>query len=438
VALYYSEVAYIADLNPNLIRRNAAEFERMDRLLDSAATSLVAAKGAVEWDSEVRQSYDSRMNDAKELATGLGNGFTLAARTLERYAAHVTEAKTQLGVGRGHRQQLAALIATTRFKSLVTASIGSHEFGLDPMRAWDLIATLTLPVRLAAGLSLSEIARGNRYYAQADDAFHRAREAERTGRGPCIGDLRSAYRALPDFRGGLFGNSLHLIDDVPAIADAIAAAADDEDVRLPGHGPKEDGWPSAEDGPVSDELADLWALAGTQDIDNTSTDERTWVVRNKPLFDAVAAQTGLPPELIAGILLKEANDGQADVYKIAVARGLGVIGLADPDLVSVGDTQVQIRRAAEVLGFDSHNITDEQRDEIVKALQDPVMSIFITGEFLEHLKAQSEFAGVPADEMRPEDWQKLAASYNNTEDPDAASGYGSDVQNLGRDLWRSP
>jgi hypothetical protein len=36
---------------------------------------------------------------------------------------------------------------------------------------------------------------------------------------------------------------------------------------------------------------------------------------------------------------------------------------------------VQIRRGAEVLGYDSETLTDQQRDEIRSALQDPAQHL---------------------------------------------------------------
>jgi hypothetical protein len=43
----------------------------------------------------------------------------------------------------------------------------------------------------------------------------------------------------------------------------------------------------------------------------------------------------------------------------------------DPDRTSMGPRAIQVRRAAEVLGYDPHNLTDMQRSVIVDAVKDP-------------------------------------------------------------------
>jgi len=73
---------------------------------------------------------------------------------------------------------------------------------------------------------------------------------------------------------------------------------------------------------------------------------------------------------------------------------------------------VQIRRAAEVLGYDPANLSDSQRAEIVSALKDPAQNMFITAKYLESLKAESDFADVPADQLALYQYEELAARYN--------------------------
>ena len=92
------------------------------------------------------------------------------------------------------------------------------------------------------------------------------------------------------------------------------------------------------------------------------------------------------------------------------ARQVGIGG--DPDQTSMGPMSIQIRRAAEVLGYDPGSLTDAQRDQVENAVKDPAQNIFITSEYLATLKAESEFADVPADQMTAAQYQELAARYN--------------------------
>ncbi|MDX3309726.1 hypothetical protein ACWGH3_17085 [Streptomyces sp. NPDC054884] len=73
---------------------------------------------------------------------------------------------------------------------------------------------------------------------------------------------------------------------------------------------------------------------------------------------------------------------------------------------------IQVRRAAEVLGYDPQHLTDNQRDQVVGALKDPAKNIFIASEYLAQLKAESGFADVPPDQMTRAQMQELAARYN--------------------------
>ncbi|MGH3927066.1 MAG: hypothetical protein ACRDTT_30065 [Pseudonocardiaceae bacterium] len=92
---------------------------------------------------------------------------------------------------------------------------------------------------------------------------------------------------------------------------------------------------------------------------------------------------------------------------------------------------VQIRRGAEVLGYDPEHLSDQQRDEIKSALKDPAQNIFIASEYLANLKAESEFAHVPADHMTPAQYEELAARYNG-----GPNWQGDHAQNYGENFTR--
>lgn len=99
----------------------------------------------------------------------------------------------------------------------------------------------------------------------------------------------------------------------------------------------------------------------------------------------------------------------------------------DPDETSFGPIAIQVRRGAEVLGYDPDNLTEHQRSVVEESLQDPGQNIFIASEYLAQLKAESEFVDVPAEEMTPAQYQELAARYNG-----GPYWEGSDAQAYGR------
>lgn len=92
----------------------------------------------------------------------------------------------------------------------------------------------------------------------------------------------------------------------------------------------------------------------------------------------------------------------------------------------MGPMAIQVRRAAEVLGYDPGNLTDTQRSVVVDSIKDPAKNIFIASEYLAQLKAESGFADIPPEQMTRAQMQELAARYNGGpyyEDP-AAQAYG--------------
>ncbi|MFD0490119.1 hypothetical protein ACFQ0O_27245 [Saccharopolyspora spinosporotrichia] len=129
-----------------------------------------------------------------------------------------------------------------------------------------------------------------------------------------------------------------------------------------------------------------------------------------------------------------AEDGWLPVTPENLPSRLG----GSPDDVSYGPLSIQTRRAAEVLGYDPEHLTDEQRDEIRAAAEDPRTNVLISAQHLADLKAQSGYADVPpekmTDEQRKEMYAEIGARYNggpnwNT-NPDAAAYGKTLVQHL--------
>ncbi|MEJ8643014.1 hypothetical protein WKI68_19730 [Streptomyces sp. MS1.HAVA.3] len=105
------------------------------------------------------------------------------------------------------------------------------------------------------------------------------------------------------------------------------------------------------------------------------------------------------------------------------------------DETSYGPVAIQLRRGAEVLGYDPANLTDHQRTLVEEALQDPKQNAFIAAGFLAQIKAESGLADVPADQMTEAQMREIAARYNGGPywDLPKAQGYGDRfVDNLGQ------
>ncbi|MGX1267563.1 hypothetical protein [Streptomyces phaeoluteigriseus] len=253
-------------------------------------------------------------------------------------------------------------------------------------------------------------------------------------RDTCTAALDKAYKALPDFRGGDFVDAAGLIDAIPALRAEAAEAGGDPLTRLPGSGAKAEFSAPVGTSDVSPSLLDIrMRLTGLPEatdaywaVPRSAEERREWITANKDIVTAAAQRSGLPADMVAGIAWQEVGGqwGWMD-DGVDTIRGLARDGwLPDtpenlpsrlggsPDETSFGPIAIQVRRAAEVLGYDPANLTEGQRDTIEASLQDPGQNIFIASEYLAMLKEESDFADVPADEMTREQRQELAARYN--------------------------
>ncbi|MEN1889095.1 hypothetical protein ACFY1B_23015 [Streptomyces mirabilis] len=170
-----------------------------------------------------------------------------------------------------------------------------------------------------------------------------------------------------------------------------------------------------------------------------------WIAANKDIIKAAAQNSGLPPDMVAGIAWQEIGgqpgilDDITDTLREQADSPLSPIAPeslpwrlgGDPDNTSMGPIAIQVRRGAEVLGYDPDHLTDQQRSMVEDSLQDPAQNIFIASEYLAQLKAESEFATVPAEEMTPAQYQELAARYNGGPywQTDDAQAYGRGFTN---------
>ncbi|WP_354644067.1 hypothetical protein [Kitasatospora camelliae] len=411
---YAAEVQYLVDCNPALVERNAAEHRRIADLLRSATPSVRRAE-QVEWTSRARAGYEARLRDVHGLVDGLAEGYDAASRALLGYADALETAQAQRRTGREYEQELAALCDRARFGS-----------GDEPMRRWeDLRETTGLLDWMSDLFSDPDAVReqAEDRYARTSAAFAQALRTEQEARGRCVAALKAATARVPEFRTG-FKDAAALVERIGrlGVLDGEAAeAAHDPLTRLAGTGVKADTAPTV--GPraavspaltrIRSLLADLPEGAGNNYWLPSDSDDsrRRWIAANRPLLRAAAAESGLPVDMLAGIAWQEVEGDPAVVDDIAYhVRRLGSDAAADK--TSVGPLSIQVRRAAEVLGYDPAHLTEAQRHEVVSAAREPGQNIFITARYLAQLKAESGFAAVEPGRMTEDQYQELAARYN--------------------------
>ena len=73
---------------------------------------MIKARDGTIWESEHRQHYDARLNDACGLITGLCAGFEKARVALLRYADGVEQAKMRFDCGLEAERRLDGLISS--------------------------------------------------------------------------------------------------------------------------------------------------------------------------------------------------------------------------------------------------------------------------------------------------------------------------------------
>ncbi|MFF4972399.1 hypothetical protein [Streptomyces sp. NPDC001083] len=424
------DVEYLEGCNPPLVERNADEFKRLHDMLVAVDPSAERAEKHTRWKSEGSGHYEARLTEARKLLEQLAEGYQKAAGALSDYACALEVAKAHYSNGRANERSLANLIHTKG------TAITREAQEAEPMRQWEDMRATTGVMDFFAELTMDvdDIRDdANRLHDAAGGDFHLAKATEHEAREICVHRLKQAYDLLPDFRMGF----IRRVDIVPAIADLRREAAEARTnplTRLPGSGPKQDYYPVAGNDIFSPTLRDVRLqvanLPGATDSywtpPSNAQERADWIAANKDIIKAAARNSGLPPGMVAGIAWQEIGgqpgilDDITDTLREQADSPLSPIAPeslpwrlgGDPDNTSMGPIAIQVRRGAEVLGYDPDHLTDQQRGMVEDALQDPAQNIFIASEYLAQLKAESEFAHVPAEEMTPAQYQELAARYN--------------------------
>jgi uncharacterized protein YukE len=438
---YFKDVEFLENCDPKLIERNAAEYKRMRDLLDSVEPSVMKAQ-RVEWTSDARASYEDRLKDVRGLVKGLMDGYEAAWKALLKYADAVEEAKKKLRQGADAQEKLAEVVHREAVPVTRTAQ------NAEPMRQWEDVRSTTGFLDWVAELGVDRDAikdEADRCYRQADEAFTDALRAEQGPRRECVAALKRAKGLIPDFRTH-HKDAAALLDKVKALSYEEVEAADDPLTRLPGSTQDKGSLPTLGDERVSPLLQDLrnnrksMPDVSSMWLTDAAGDKEDWIAENKGAIKEAARAYGLPPDMVAGIAWIEVG-GKPYAFDDATgaAREFAESGWSpvtpenlpgplagDKDSTSYGPMAVQVRRAAEVLGYDPQNLTDGQRDEVTAALKDPSQNMLISAKYMSDLKAQSSFADVPPGQMTPEMYRELAARYNGGPywEGDQAQAYG--------------
>ncbi|MFD3477861.1 hypothetical protein [Streptomyces sp. NPDC058695] len=443
------DVEFLENCSPPLVERNADEYKRLHDMLAAVDPSAERAEKHTRWKSEGSEHYETRLAESRKLLSRLAEGYAKADSALRSYAYALTTAKSYYSNGKVNEQALAKLIHTKG------TAITREAQEAEPMRQWEDMRATTGVMDFFAELTMDvdDIKdEANRLHDAAGGDFHLAKTTEKEARDLCVHELKQAYDLLPDFRMG-FIERVEIVSAIPELQREAAEARSNPLTRLAGSGPKQDYYPAAGDAIVSPTLRDIRLqvanLPGAKDSywnpPSDGQDRTEWIAANKEIIKAAARNSGLPPDMVAGIAWQEVGgqpgilDDLTDTIREQADSPLSPITPenlpwrlgGDPDNTSFGPIAIQVRRGAEVLGYDPDHLTDQQRGMVEEALQDPGQNVFIASEYLAQLKAESEFADVPAEEMTPAQYQELAARYNGGPywEGDDAQAYGRGFTN---------
>ncbi|MFD0490120.1 hypothetical protein ACFQ0O_27250 [Saccharopolyspora spinosporotrichia] len=175
----------------------------------------------------------------------------------------------------------------------------------EPMRQWeDIRATTGFFDWIAElGMDVDSIrANAERFYEQTKSSFEKAKTIEENARRACLAELGDGYEALPDFRANS-KDAAAIIAGVDEVTKEAGEARGDDNVALPGSGPKSDVQASDPNAKVSPTLKRFQEIAaglpeGTTTsyflTENSDDFRRQWIHDNKAAINAAAEETGLP------------------------------------------------------------------------------------------------------------------------------------------------
>ncbi|MFD6534677.1 hypothetical protein [Streptomyces sp. NPDC060184] len=441
------DVEFLEGCNPALVERNADEFRRIHDVLVETDEPAERAERHTHWHSEGSLHYEARLSEARKLMRNIAEGYAKASGSLRAYAWALESAKSHYSNGKANEQALARLIGTKG------VAITREAQDAEPMRQWEDMRATTGVLDFFAELTMDvdDIRdEANRLHDAAGEDFRRAGATEKEARDICVHGLKQAYDLLPEFRLG-FVQRVDIASAVAPLRSEAREASGNPLTHLSGSAPKHGYAPPTGDSPVSPTLQNirtqLAGLPGATDSywnpPSSGQDRAAWIAANKEIIRAAAENSGLPADMVAGIAWQEIGgqpgylDDITDTIREQADAPWGLSPVSpenlpwrlggSPDETSFGPIAIQIRRGAEVLGYDPDSLTEHQRSIVEESLQDPGQNIFIASGYLAQLKAESEFADVPAAEMTPAQYQELAARYNG-----GPYWEGADAQAYGR------
>lgn len=144
-----------------------------------------------------------------------------------------------------------------------------------------------------------------------------------------------------------------------------------------------------------------------------------YIENYKDVINDAANKYDIPPLLLAGICYVEyGGDPAWSDDAMYLVRNFDWSGPSwmdsnltiakNPDLTSFGNTSIQLRRALEMLGYDS---STDKRDAVIESLKDPIQNIYMAADHLDYLR-NIDYEGKAASDLTDDEIKIIASRYN--------------------------
>jgi len=150
-----------------------------------------------------------------------------------------------------------------------------------------------------------------------------------------------------------------------------------------------------------------WKLRGDEVLDDF---ENQWISGYKYVIQAAARKYDIPAYLLAGVAKVELGGDPLWIDDIAYNVRQIAKGQKAADLTSFGNISIQVRRAAETLGYDYDNLTGKQRESIISSIKDPIQNLYIVAKHLSDLR-DIEYKGLGADKLTEDNVRIIGSRY---------------------------
>lgn len=154
--------------------------------------------------------------------------------------------------------------------------------------------------------------------------------------------------------------------------------------------------------------------------------KENFVKKYSDVIEDAAQKYDIPSFLLAGIIYNEYGGDPMWIDNVAYrVRDFDWCGpdwvdenltiTKNPYLTSFGNVSIQLRRAAETLGYDINDMSNSQINSLIDKLEDPVTNIYIAAAHASDLR-DIDYSGVNAADLNKEEILVIATRYNRGPD----------------------